>query len=86
MKAYPQSTVDEFVKYVYDLMDEYPHEDYYWIFAVLCNDETSSDDELGGYLFKEGLPVFLIGKLIKVREYFWDMSYVKDYFWNPEYK
>ena len=85
MKAYPQSTVDEFVKYVSDIMDDYPNEDYYWIFAVLCNDENSTDVELGKQLFDEGVSVFLIEKLIEVREYFWDMNYAKDHFWNPEY-
>ena len=86
MKKYPQESVETFVQYVSDVMDEYPYEDYYWIFAALCNDETSDDDTLRAHLFKDGVPPLLIAKLMEVREYFWDFRYVRDYFWNPEYK
>jgi len=78
MKPYPQMTVDEFIEYISNVMDEYPYEDYYPIFGTLCNDDVSSDDELGGLLFKYGTPPLLIGKLMEVREYFWDFRYAKE--------
>jgi len=79
-------SVSEFVDYVSSVMDKYPNEDYYMIFATLCNDENSTDDELRDYLSENEVSAFLIGKLMEVREYFWDMNYVKDYFWNLEHK
>jgi hypothetical protein len=75
MKSYPQETPKVFVDYISGVMDDYPHEDYYYIFQKMVNDDVSSDDELAGELFKAQVPVFLIAKLMEVREYFWDFSY-----------
>lgn len=86
MKKYPLLMVSEFVDYVSNLMDEHPHEDYYWIFAALCNDESSTDEELKLNLLNDNVHPVLVKELVELREYFWNFRYTKDYFWNPEYK
>lgn len=76
-KAYPKMSVEEFIDYLSSIMSEYPDENYDMIFDRLVNDEYSDDDKLGAILFKDGVPPLLIGKLMEVREYFWDFRYAQ---------
>ena len=84
MRSYPQETPEIFIEYISKVMDEYPKEDYYFIFGILVNDENANDNTLGAYLFKNEVPVFLIRKLINVREYFWDLRY-SNLLWENKY-
>ena len=77
MKPYPEMTVDEFIEYISDVMDEYPHEDYYILFMRLVNDDVSDDKEMKSLLIEDDIDVKLINALIPAREYFWDFNYAK---------
>lgn len=75
MKPYPQMTVDEFGMYISDVMDEFPHEDYYIIFMRLINDDVSDDKEMKSLLIEDEVNGILADKLILIRNYFWDLRY-----------
>ena len=83
MKPYPKMSVDEFTEYISNVMDDYPNEDYYWLVAVLCNDENSTDDDLKNWLVIENYAnKNLVNKFLEMREYFLDFRYSQCIFDN----
>ena len=70
-------TIEKFTEFIEELFQKYDF-DTQFVYQVLCNDEWSSDEELLQYLTENGVDESLVKQLLTVREYFWDIKYVKN--------
>ena len=78
---YQRMSIEEFVAWYENLVEQHPNLPWYNIVDSLVNDENSSDGELYSYLIEE-LHIedkdHVIEELLEKREYFMDFRYSQE--------